>query len=79
MGCNSPSLRGNRVLVLRLCKLCAGELPIPSMGVLRKSKNANSGSWPVSKAFWRLDLAVFTLFSVMCSITSRHKFNTQGA
>ena len=62
-GWRSFSAVGSKVQVRRPISLWAGEVLNPSLGVFRKSRIANSGSFLSSLAFMSSPLQVFTKFS----------------
>ena len=53
---------GSRVFVLRPNKRCAGDVPMPSVGMLQKSSNARYGSVPDSTALLMMLFTVLTAF-----------------
>ena len=62
-GSSNASVVGSEVRVRRPTNLWTGEVPKPSLGVLRHAKSAISGSCRPSRAFVNRDLHVFTAFS----------------
>ena len=62
-GCKIFGLVGRSVLVRRPISSCAGDIPISSIGVFRRSKKARFGSFLSSLAFFRMFLMVWTVRS----------------